>query len=154
MYRNYRCFPHVINIAVKAGLACLTVLPSDSYDTVARDAEFLEVETLNVQGPDFFDEPADNPALLINTEYRDALRRDVLGKIRRCTVSIRSSGQRREQFHNIRKDGNATGGWGDDGHPIRDIGPLNEVETRWSSSFFMVDRFIEIYPVTIIYSNQ
>ncbi|KAF5319548.1 hypothetical protein D9619_008318 [Psilocybe cf. subviscida] len=143
-----RCFPHVINIAVKAGLACLTILPSESSDALAHDSEFLQgVADPDLRGRDFFDDPPDNSVLLTNAEYCDALRRDVLGKIRRCVVALRSSGQRREQFHDIRQAGNAAGGWGDDGRIIRDIGPLNEVETRWSSSFFMVDRFIEIYPV-------
>lgn len=137
---------------MKAGLACLTILPSESSDTLAQDAELLQgVANSDARHLDFFDEPTDNSALLVNAEYCDALRRDVLGKIRRCVVGIRSSGQRREQYHNIRQAGNASGGWGDDGHIIQDIGPLNEVEARWSSSFFMVDRFIEIYPVTIVY---
>lgn len=143
-----RCFPHVINIAVKAGLKQLTCLPSDSLDVVEYDTMFY----LDVPGG-----LSGSLQMLVDSEhhvdthdddkYQEVLDSDVIGKIRRFTNSCQSSGQRREQFHNVRIAGNLAGGWGENGKIIQEIGPINDVETRWDSTFNMTDRFFEIYPV-------
>ncbi|KAF5309470.1 hypothetical protein D9619_012446 [Psilocybe cf. subviscida] len=143
-----RCFPHVINIAVKAGLKQLTCLPSDSLDAVEYDTMFY----LDVPGG-----LSGSSQMLVDSEhyadthdddkYQEVLDSDVIGKVRHFTNSCRSSGQRREQFHNVRIAGNLAGGWGENGKIIREIGPINDVETRWDSTLNMTDRFFEIYPV-------
>jgi hypothetical protein len=141
-----RCFPHVINIAVKAGLKQLTSLPSDSLDIVEYDTMFYLDVPGGLNGRSRILEES-SYADTFDNKYQEALDSDVIGKVRRCTNAIRSSGQRREQFHKIRISGNLSGGWGEDKKIIREIGPINDVETRWDSTFNMTDRFIETYPV-------
>lgn len=36
------------------------------------------------------------------------------------------------------------GGWGDEHEILRLVGLLRDVETRWSSLFFMIDRVLEL----------
>lgn len=85
--------------------------------------------------------------LINDTDYYLALRSDVIACIRRFVTSVRTSGKRREQFKNILLAGNARGGWGDPPAPLRNVGLKKEVETRWSSTYNMVDHFVELYPV-------
>ncbi|KAJ3770231.1 hypothetical protein FB446DRAFT_808879, partial [Lentinula raphanica] len=125
-----RCFPHVINIAVKTGLSYLTDIPP-----------LLDGET-------------------DDDEYRDSLRSDLISRVRHLVNLCRASGNRREDFRDtvlsmreeIRK--------GEDEELIDDeadqndkskllervVVLLRDVDTRWSSTFLMVDRFLELYP--------
>lgn len=141
-----RCFPHVINIAVKAGLKQITSLPDDSEDVTAYDDMFYQDVPLSFSDWDVEDVSVN--MLPLDHEYQAALDSDVIGKIRWCVNSLCSSGQRREQFHNIRVAGNLAGGWGDNGKMMQDVGPINDVETRWDLTFRMTDWFIETYPVS------
>ncbi|KAF8185444.1 hypothetical protein BJ912DRAFT_1114624 [Pholiota molesta] len=145
-----RCFPHVINIAVKAGLKALT--QSHPEMTIFEDIdEYFDSEFMYGNGVP----PADSPALpnlppelTNNPEYLDALKRDVVGLVRRYVTACRASGQRREQFEVILKEGNDTGGWGDANEQLRNVGLLKDVDTRWSAIFNMLDRFLETYLVS------
>jgi hypothetical protein len=93
-----RCFPHVINLSVKAGLKELTALPD--YDP---DFSFCTDDT-----------PVPIPqALLDNVDYWDALRLDLVAAARKLVTACRASGQRRDTFLATLKEGNAAGGWGD-----------------------------------------
>lgn len=143
-----RCFPHVINIAVKAGLKRITTLPDDSEEVAAYDDMFYRDVPFQLSDLDTAD-ASENNMLTWDREYQAALDSNVIGKIRRTTNAICISGQRREQFHDTRVAGNLAGGWGDNGKMMRDVGPINDVETRWDSTFKMTDRFIEIYPVRL-----
>lgn len=78
-----------------------------------------------------------------------ALRSDVIGKIRRTVNAFCASGQRREQFSEILREGNQSGGWGNPKQILREIKLKNDVDTRWSSLFNMVDCFLELYPVSV-----
>jgi len=68
---------------------------------------------------------------------------------RRFVTACRASGQRREEFEKIIRDGNVSGGWGVNNEPLRVVGLLKDVDTRWSSTFSMIDRFLEMYPVHV-----
>ncbi|KAJ3752490.1 hypothetical protein EV360DRAFT_55111, partial [Lentinula raphanica] len=114
------CFPHVINIAVKTGLSVVTTLP-----------------------------PLQNGNTDDDGEYRDALASDLISRVRHVVNLCRASGNRREDFRNTDNGGNIIGdapGCDDDVLLNRVVVLLRDVDTRWSSTFFMVDRFLELYP--------
>ncbi|KAF8164540.1 hypothetical protein BJ912DRAFT_863633 [Pholiota molesta] len=122
-----RCFPHVINIAVKAGLKALTQAQTNTFSNTLPNLP---------------------PELTANPEYLEVLERDVVALICRYVTACRSSGQHREQFETILKKGNEAGGWGDTNEQLRNVGLLKDVDTRWSATFNMLDRFLETYLVS------
>lgn len=130
-----RCFPHVINIAVQTGLKHLTKTPLDGASPASWDASVDSTAYSNKE-------------LIDDILYFNALRSDVISQVRRCVNSCRASGQRRERFSIILRVGNASGGWGNPKKILRDVKLKNDVETRWSSLFNMVDTFLELYPVS------
>jgi hypothetical protein len=122
-----RCFPHVVNIAVKAGLKTLTKLdPSDDDIDAAHSHTQL---------------------LRDNDEYLAVLKEDVVSAARTLVTACRASGQRREDLQNTISEGNEVGGWGDPPQPLRNVALLRDVDTRWSSIFRMIDRVLELYEV-------
>jgi hypothetical protein len=131
------CFPHVINLAVKIGLKHLTEV------SFFGDPELMDLDL------DFtFDEELPPEELELDLDYLESLRSDVVSRVRRYVTACRASGQRREEFEQIIKEGNESGGWGPEPkQQLRVVGLLKDVDTRWSSIFKMVDRFLEMYPV-------
>ncbi|KAJ7191879.1 hypothetical protein GGX14DRAFT_380642 [Mycena pura] len=123
-----RCFPHVVNITVKTGLKDLCELPSYAPDIV-------EDNNCNVIPQSLRD----------NIEYWRALECDPVAEARALVTACRASGQRREAFKDIIKAGNEAGGFGDPAGPLREVGLLKDVETRWSATFLMIDRLLEQY---------
>ncbi|TEB10196.1 hypothetical protein FA13DRAFT_1653250, partial [Coprinellus micaceus] len=121
-----RCFPHIVNLAVKAGLAHLTQL---------NIFEDNEIDT-------------DISILISNPMYVQLLQDDTIKRARQLVHFIRDSGQRREDFIAVIKKDNEDGSWGKDSEgkniELRVVGLLKDVDTRWSSTFFMVDRVIEL----------
>lgn len=129
----FSCFPHVINLAVKIGLKHLTDGPV--FDPDLADLDF----TFNEETPE---------ALNSDSEYYESLQSDVVSRVRRYVTACRASGQRCAEFEQIIKEGNESGGWGPEPkQQLRVVGLLKDVDTRWSSIFRMVDRFLETYPV-------
>jgi hypothetical protein len=126
-----RCFPHVVNIAVKAGLRTLTKLdPSD--------------EDVNSAHP--------YPQVFCDSEeYLAVLKEDVVAAARSLVTACRASGQRREDFQNTISERNEGGGWGDPPQHLRNVVLLRDVDTRWSSIFRMIDRVLELYEVFFLH---
>ncbi|KAF8950977.1 hypothetical protein BDZ97DRAFT_1623554, partial [Flammula alnicola] len=117
-----RCFPHIVNIA------CQTML-----------AELKESNLSCVEAPPMGKPPADvanDPA-------------DLVGKCRSIVAACRVSGQRRQALLKKIDEGNKSGYWrgkldnGKDQIPLVQL--LRDCETRWSSTFNMVDRVLELY---------
>ncbi|KAF8505584.1 hypothetical protein F5888DRAFT_1604559, partial [Russula emetica] len=78
-------------------------------------------------------------------EYATAVQSDPVGRMRQIVITCRKSGQRREGLQKPIATGNDTNAWGPDTN-IRLVQLLRDCETRWSSTFNMIDRFIELYP--------
>jgi hypothetical protein len=74
-------------------------------------------------------------------EYATAVQSDLVGRTRQIVAACRKSGQRREGLQKlIAIDTN-----------IRFVQPLRDCETRWFSTFDMIDWLIELYPVSIFF---
>lgn len=84
--------------------------------------------------------------------YLEALEQDLIGRCRSIVASCRSSGQRRQALLKKIEEGNKTGYWKgklDDGKDkIRPVQLLRDCDTRWSSTFNMIDRVLELYIVS------
>jgi hypothetical protein len=82
--------------------------------------------------------------------YLDALESGVIGNCRESIRSLRSSDLRRERFLDSIKDGNLRGIFKTIAGLIKLLPVLQllrDSETRWSSTYNMIIRYIELYPV-------
>jgi len=80
-------------------------------------------------------------------EYTAAVKSDPIGCTRGIVAVCRKSGQRREGLMDVINAGNCSNAWGPN-IAIRPVQLLRDCETRWSSTFNMVNRLIELYPVS------
>ena len=83
-------------------------------------------------------------------EYRKALAADIIWIARKLVSACRASGQRREDFVLTIVEGNKVGSWTDSNGnplPLPTLQLLRDCETRWSSTFLMLDRVITLLPV-------
>lgn len=80
-------------------------------------------------------------------EYYSILEDDVVSAARHLVTTCRSSGQRREELAKIIKEGNKSGSFGSS---LREVVLLRDMDVRWSSTFLMIDRVLELYPVSFV----
>ena len=83
-------------------------------------------------------------------EYRKALAADIIGIVRKLVSACWASGQRREDFVLTILEGNEAGSWTDSNGnplPLPVLQLLRDCETRWSSTFLMLDRVLTLLPV-------
>lgn len=138
------CFPHVINIAVKAALKALSDKVPDTLPHPNPCPPLIALTNLDPNPP-----PNQATKVVVDyaKEYRKALLDDIISKVRRFVTTCRASGQRLKKFLDIIREGNKAGGFGNPKILLRVIGLLKDVDTRWSSIFMMTDRFLEQLPV-------
>lgn len=78
--------------------------------------------------------------------YAAALQGDPIKKARTLVTACRASIQRREALrqaiHAVNHDHPET--------PLRVVTLVKDVDTRWSATFLMVDRLLELYPVCLM----
>lgn len=82
--------------------------------------------------------------------YRAALSTDIVGIARKLVTGCRASGQRREELELTIREGNEAETWTDsNGNPLQlpVLQLLRDCETRWSSTFLMLDRVLTLLPV-------
>jgi hypothetical protein len=136
-----RCFPHVINLAVQAVYATLkNESSSDIQYLLGNIPEFTEEELQAM--------PLPNGVTI--KDYRAALGADIIGTARKLVTACRASGQRREDLELTIREGNVAGTWvNSEGIPLRlpILQLLRDCETRWSSTFLMLDRVLTLLPV-------
>lgn len=125
-----RCFPHIINIC------CQHIL-----------AEFTDL-ALSDPAAEFF---ATNPHTAAHAQlFEEAIERDPISLGRAIVRTICASGQRREHFAAIIKEGNAHGHFsiGElDGVQVPLVQLLRDVQTRWDSVYYMIRRLRQLRPV-------
>jgi hypothetical protein len=124
----YRCFPHVINIAV---MTMVKKLKDNPYAPVIATCH---------------EEAGPSEALI---EYAKAVKSDPIGTAVGIVAVCRKSGQRRAKLQQIILEGNHDNAWPDGS--IRPLQLLRQCETRWSSTFNMIGRCIELYPVRVLF---
>ena len=91
--------------------------------------------------------------LLSDPEYKDALESDLIGAVQEIVHALRSSGQRREALENVIENGNEAKEWLNEKgefEPIDVLTLLRAVDTRWSSYFLMIDRFLVLWQVRLM----
>jgi hypothetical protein len=81
--------------------------------------------------------------------YATAVESDPVRRSREIVATCRKSSQHRENLQKLIATGNITNAWGSD-TTIRLVQLLRDCETRWSSTYNMIDRVIELYPVSIL----
>lgn len=139
--KTNRCFPHVINLAVQA---IYTSLKGESNS---------DIEYLLGNIPEPTEEALRAMALpdgVTLEGYRAALETDIVGMARKLVVACRSSGQRRQEFTLTIKEGNKAQTWTDSkGNPLPlpVLELLRDCETRWSTTFLLLDRVLTLLPV-------
>jgi hypothetical protein len=77
-------------------------------------------------------------------DWRRILRRDVIAKVRALVNACRKSPQRRESLLQHIAKGRETGKWN-----IKSLQLLRDVDTRWSSVYLMIERYLYLHPVCL-----
>ncbi len=130
-YSTHRCFPHIVNIAVQAVLDEFKQYPY--APTVMAPEDSTEAE------------------LKIRSAYTAILEKDPVGRVRDLVGSCRSSGHRRHALEQFINEGNKSGYWREvAGSDLRNVRLIRDCETRWSSTYLMIQRVLELYPVRLI----
>jgi hypothetical protein len=123
--RQIRCFPHIIHICVKHVI--------DSFSA-------LTFEEIAHTWVDAFPNRADRE------RYAAAVKKDPIKMGRSIVIAIRASGLRRDDFSDTIKLGNARN-WFKPGSSVERV-PEHELkrdsETRWDSTYSMIDRLLEM----------
>jgi hypothetical protein len=172
------CFPHVVNIATQHILRALTNPPDDDdkfYDDGAdqggahaggtgednnevNKANNDDADTSNDSDNSTDEEDNDQGRRGNNimrrgaSNYQDAIQEDPINLCRKVARTVRSSGQRRDEFDEMVTNGNTKEWFRVDGQVVQvsQLQLLLDVKTRWDSTFIMMKRFIELQPVCII----
>lgn len=76
-------------------------------------------------------------------EYAEALSTKPISNTRAIVAICRKSGSRRAELRNVITEGIRDGTW----PHLRVVQLLRDCVTRWSSTYNMIDRCIELYPV-------
>jgi len=122
------CFPHIINICVQHILKEYT--KADFSDI----ANSWPVGKRNIK----------------KNEYIDALRKDSLKHARSVVSAIRGSPLRQENFRNIIAVCNDQKLFRDDDNAVQLVGTielLHDVDTRWDSTYMMINQLRKLHPV-------
>lgn len=149
------CFPHVINIAVKSGLALITKVPKKKKvpedEKTGWESEDEDDNSDGTRADSLFGDGFSADWL-----YNRALEADPIVRCRKLVANCRASGQRREDLQATITDANKAGLFGrdDEGTSIElpSLQLLRDVDTRWSSIFLMVERVLDLYPVSFFVS--
>ncbi|KAI0059149.1 hypothetical protein BV25DRAFT_1962330 [Artomyces pyxidatus] len=131
-----RCFSHVINIGAQSAVK---ILPTPStFDQTERDPEGLFPT-------EFFEDPG-------NQGYIAALNTDPIKAARELVNACRASGLRKHDFLLAISEGNKLDKFS--GVQLRRAQLLRDVDTRWSSTYLMIDRVLEMYPAINYYIRE
>lgn len=84
------------------------------------------------------------------TQYANTLAEDPVGLTRDVVSACRSSGQRRADLKKLIIAGNASDLWNE---PLPVLQLLRDCDTRWSSTYLMINRMTTLYPVCLFPSN-
>jgi hypothetical protein len=101
-----------------------------------------------------------DPALFFTTRGStqsdaDAIRRDPIGLARSIVRFVRASSGRRHAFFNVIDQGNKEHDFAPATEPLYELPKLQllrDMDVRWDSTFLMIQRVIEMRPVSGLYT--
>ncbi|KAF9471353.1 hypothetical protein BDN70DRAFT_764017, partial [Pholiota conissans] len=79
--------------------------------------------------------------------------RDVIGKARSLVTACRASGQWREDLQATIMEGNNSKSFPDE-KQLRNAELLHDMDVRWSATYLMIDRVLELYPAIDVLLNK
>jgi hypothetical protein len=127
-----RCFPHTIN-------TCCSHIVDECTDADLVDSAEAFVASIPHYDPD-------------KQSFEEACKRDPIALGRDVVRALRVSGQRRELFTEVIKDGNEKRHFivGNNPQPVTlpQLQLLRDVKTRWDSVYFMIRRLRVMRPVS------
>lgn len=142
-----RCFPHVVNIAAQTAIKVMSKsAPDPGKMVLGDDFEVTSVTPLSLE----FE-------LNYDSAYDAALEGDIVARVRDVVHTCRASSLRREHFVRIIKQGNKEGTWKDaEGKPVTldVLQLLRDVDTRWSSTYLMIEHLIRLNVVRLYFSRH
>lgn len=121
-----RCFPHVINITVQAGLRQLTYIDRDVFPDDPGHFSFAN-EVPDVHA---------NAQLTAHAEYLKALKDNVIAKARLLITACRRSGVRCQCFYELTVE-----------LALSKVQLLQNMNIRWSFMLSMLSHFLLLYQV-------
>jgi hypothetical protein len=110
----------------------------------------LPVNDKEIEDPSLIEEAFPRFAYDVDFAYREALEKDIVATARKLVNACRASGQRREALENVIVEGNEKGWFQNEQgqvYSLEILVLLRDVDTRWSSILYMIDRLIVDYPV-------
>ncbi|KAF5370272.1 hypothetical protein D9758_006873 [Tetrapyrgos nigripes] len=142
-----RCFPHIINIAVKTGLSKLTY--AEEPQGFQDPDGVTEADIVDFTPPPAFES--------ISPDYLAALKVDLIARVRKLVNACRASGKRRSGLRKVvieireavlaeKEQAGVEITEDDENNVIKVVVLLRDVDTRWSSIFLMIDRMFLLYP--------
>ncbi|KAL4246220.1 Zinc finger BED domain-containing, partial [Abortiporus biennis] len=133
---HVRCFPYITNIATQTILKELKENPEASMFNLAASA---------VKESDWDQFMA----------YSEALSKDPVGRIQSLVATCRASSEHRREFKAIIQVGNELKKWESPDGTLPVLQLLQDAETRWSSTYLMIDHALFLYPaVKAFISNR
>jgi hypothetical protein len=135
-----RCFPHIVNLAVKAILEALPQSAAEYRKAQTQAGRSIEPE---------------------QEEYLQALESQPVQRCRDCVVALRHGSQCRTGLHRTIEDGNKMNHFkvykykSEDSRErvevpikLKVVELLLDCVTRWGSTRNMIERFIYLYPIS------
>lgn len=114
---------------------------------IAVQNMLTRLESEPMVSPTAFRSAASSPTAMKRLqEYDIALKGRPVRKTRQLVNACRASGSRRQEFKDVIIRGNTTQYWGSNGLPVLSL--LRDCETRWSSTYIMLERSIKLHPVS------
>src|SRR6266481_4326955 len=130
---QYRCFPHLVNIAIQAILKMITDISLSKDGTVCHEV----------------------PSTWGHT-FIEVLGCDPIAWGHAVVWACRSSGQRREHLSQLIIEGNIKQTFGPSDQPIEvpNLALLRDVDTQWDSVYLMIRHLRVLRPVRVCHSME
>ncbi|KAF8982903.1 hypothetical protein BDQ17DRAFT_1261856, partial [Cyathus striatus] len=123
-----------------------------TMDNVSNNNTFMvQVEQKLLEKGITFDKDGNCIQLLQLFEYSTSLCKDLIGKCQNLVAVCRASGKRHKELQDIIIEGNEKGYWAEE-LPVLQL--LRDCETRWSSTYLMIDHVIHLYPVIFLHRSD
>lgn len=151
------CYPHIINICVSHIVSSLTnVSVDDSYGSTFGEEYSSEDDDGGYVGEDTDEDEIDMEQYagdLDLEKWFEAVKRNPVQRARVVVRTVRSSGQRKEDFASLIRTWNESGLFKDDdgkAMKVKELQLLKDVKHRWDSLYLMLSRLEQLQQVFLI----